>query len=71
MHKAASMGLSEPSDPLYANYAHGDNDPSRIFGENLPRLKQIAEKVDPERVMALAGGFIIQKDGAHKLLNEL
>ena len=59
--KAIKLGVSKPSDPLYANYAHADTDVERIYGENLPRLREIAARYDPDRVMTLTDGFLVQK----------
>ncbi|KAF9009152.1 FAD-binding domain-containing protein [Hymenopellis radicata] len=42
---------------LYPNYALFDTPPSRIFGDNVERLKAIKARVDPHDVMGLAGGF--------------
>ncbi|TEB18385.1 hypothetical protein FA13DRAFT_1745934 [Coprinellus micaceus] len=43
--------------PLYSNYALSDTPLDRIYGTNLPKLKEIKERVDPDNVMGLAGGF--------------
>ncbi|KAJ3544641.1 hypothetical protein NMY22_g2711 [Coprinellus aureogranulatus] len=45
--------------PLYNNYAHWDTPIERLYGSNLPKLKEIKAKVDPDNVMGLAGGFKI------------
>lgn len=45
--------------PLYPNYAMQDVELERIYGANLPRLKALKARVDPENVMGLAGGFKI------------
>ncbi|KAJ7627287.1 FAD dependent oxidoreductase [Roridomyces roridus] len=42
---------------LYTNYALYDTPLERIYGANLPRLRQIKASVDPEGVMGLAGGW--------------
>jgi len=42
---------------VYVNYALFDTPLEDIYGGNLPRLRQIKAKIDPERVMDLAGGF--------------
>ncbi|KAJ7615823.1 FAD-binding domain-containing protein [Roridomyces roridus] len=42
---------------LYTNYALYDTPLERICGANLPRLREIRASVDPEGVMALAGGW--------------
>ncbi|KAF5336337.1 hypothetical protein D9611_006750 [Ephemerocybe angulata] len=45
--------------PLYPNYVLGDTPLVRLYGSNLPRLRAIKRRVDPENVMGLAGGFKI------------
>jgi len=42
---------------LYVNYALFDTPLEEIYGGNLARLRKIKAKIDPERVMDLAGGF--------------
>ena len=42
---------------MYVNYALFDTPLEDIYGGNLPRLRSIKAKIDPERVMDLAGGF--------------
>jgi hypothetical protein len=41
----------------YGNYALFGTPVETLYGANLPRLKSIRSKVDPNNVMALAGGF--------------
>ncbi|TEB19617.1 FAD-binding domain-containing protein [Coprinellus micaceus] len=48
-----------PTSPLYPNYALWDAPLDRIYGNNLPRLQAVKQRVDPEDVMGLAGGFKI------------
>ncbi|TEB23058.1 FAD-binding domain-containing protein [Coprinellus micaceus] len=48
-----------PTSPLYPNYALWDGPLHRIYGTNLPRLQAVKQRVDPEDVMGLAGGFKI------------
>lgn len=60
--KATELGLTKMSDVLYANYAHADADASLVFGENFERLREIAIKYDPEKVMTLTDGFLVQKE---------
>lgn len=43
--------------PLYNNYANWDTPLDRLYGSNLPKLREIKAKVDPEDIMGLAGGF--------------
>jgi len=42
---------------MYVNFALFDTPLEAIYGENLPRLRTIKAKIDPERVMDLAGGW--------------
>lgn len=42
---------------LYPNYAPSNTPLDQMYGKNLPMLKAIKKKVDPENVMGLAGGF--------------
>ena len=42
---------------VYVNYALFDTPLEDMYGGNLARLRRIKDKIDPERVMDLAGGF--------------
>ena len=42
---------------MYVNYALFDTPLEDIYGGNVPRLRSIKAKIDPERVMDLAGGW--------------
>ncbi|KAI9441214.1 FAD-binding domain-containing protein [Lactarius indigo] len=42
---------------IYVNYALFDTPLEDMYGANVPRLREIRAKVDPEDVMGLAGGF--------------
>ena len=55
--KAVELGLSRWDDILYPNYALPDTPLELMYGSNLPRLRQIASRYDPGRVMDLTGGF--------------
>ena len=59
--KAFTLGLSKPSDPLYPNYVNDNTDIKAVYGDNLSKLREIAAKYDPEQVMTLTGGFLVQK----------
>ena len=41
----------------YVNYAISGTPLEKIYGGNLPRLREIREKYDPKDVMGLAGGW--------------
>ena len=58
--KAVELGISRFDDVLYPNYALVDTPLELLYGENVPHLKEIAAKFDPERVMSLTGGFRFQ-----------
>jgi hypothetical protein len=42
---------------VYVNYVLFDTPLEDMYGGNLARLCSIKDKIDPERVMDLAGGF--------------
>ncbi|ESK81661.1 putative fad dependent oxidoreductase [Moniliophthora roreri MCA 2997] len=58
--RAIEEGQSFPDDILYNNYAPASTPLELIYGDNLGRLREIKERVDPENVMGLAGGFKIE-----------
>lgn len=43
--------------PAYVNYAITGTPLKKIYGANVPRLREIRRKYDPEDVMHLAGGW--------------
>lgn len=49
--------LSNEPLALYGNYADANTPLCDIYGENLPSLRALKAKFDPENVMGLAGGF--------------
>ncbi|KAF9031934.1 hypothetical protein BJ165DRAFT_1535283 [Panaeolus papilionaceus] len=53
--------LISPDAPKYVNYAPKGTDIGMVFGptDNIEKLKAVKRAVDPENVMALAGGFKI------------
>jgi len=57
MEKAIAEGQDVEQAPLYGNYAIYDTPVERIYGDHLPRLRQIKTLVDPENVMGLTGGW--------------
>ncbi|PAV20125.1 FAD-binding domain-containing [Pyrrhoderma noxium] len=59
-NKAVELGVSLWDDPLYPNYSLGDTPLELLYGDNVPRLKEIAAKYDPEKVMTLTNGFHVQ-----------
>jgi len=50
-------GQSTQGALLYPNYAIYDTPLEAIYGSHLPRLRSLQSKVDPQNVMALAGGW--------------
>ncbi len=56
---ALAEGQNIADVALYGNYALFGTPVEALYGANLPRLKSIQSKVDPNNVMALAGGFKI------------
>lgn len=57
MDLAQSEGQSLQNVPLYPNYAIYGTPLENIYGSNLPKLRSLQSKVDPQNVMALAGGW--------------
>ena len=55
--KAVSENVSRYDDIRYPNYALYDTPLGLLYGGNVPRLKEIAEEYDPNKVMLLTGGF--------------
>ncbi|KAF8124589.1 FAD dependent oxidoreductase [Boletus edulis] len=54
---AIANGQSDADLAVYPNYAIFDTPLDKMYGANLPRLREIKKAVDPENVMGLAGGF--------------
>ena len=54
---ATADGQNLSDAAVYVNYALFDTPIEDIYGGNLARLRSIKAKIDPERVMDLAGGF--------------
>jgi len=55
---AKEEGLLIDDPPaLYGNYANVKTPLVDIYGENLPRLRALQAKIDPNHVMGLSGGF--------------
>lgn len=54
---ARSEGQSRQGALIYPNYAIFDTPLEDIYGSHLPRLRSLQSKVDPQNVMALAGGW--------------
>ena len=57
---AIKKGQSRADDVLYPNYALSGTPLELLYGENLPRLKQLSRKFDPQGLMTLTGGFKLQ-----------
>lgn len=51
------QGLGYEYYPKYNNYAVFTTPVSDIYGENLPFLRELKRRYDPEGVMDLAGGW--------------
>lgn len=52
----AASGMSSPE--VYVNYAHGDEDPSVLYGSgNLPRLRKLKETWDPTGMFSFYNSF--------------
>ena len=49
------LGVAEA--PVYPNYALSDTPLEDIYGDNVTKLRMLKERVDPENVMELTGGF--------------
>ena len=54
--KAEGLLLSHPQ-ALYGNYVDANTPLVDIYGDNLPKLRALKAKIDPNNVMGLAGGF--------------
>ena len=54
---AKEQGSSYENSPRYNNYAVYDTPLTAIYGENLPLLRKLKKKYDPNGVMNLAGGW--------------
>jgi len=49
--------LSDHPKALYGNYVDANTPLVDIYGDNLPKLRALKDKVEPSNVMGLAGGF--------------
>ena len=54
---AVADGQNLSNAAAYVNYALFSTPLEDMYGENVARLRRIKAKIDPERVMDLAGGF--------------
>jgi hypothetical protein len=54
---ALAEGQNIANAPLYPNYAIYGTPLRSLYGNNVPRLRQIKASVDPLNVMNLAGGW--------------
>jgi hypothetical protein len=57
---AIAEGQNITDVAVYGNYALIGTPIESLYGENLHRLRSIRSEVDPNNVMALAGGFKLQ-----------
>jgi hypothetical protein len=55
--RALADGQNIKNAPVYGNYAIFDTPLADIYGDNLPRLRNIKATYDPHNVMGLAGGY--------------
>ena len=53
----AEGSLIDNPPALYGNYADAETPLADIYGDNLPKLKALKAKIDPQNVMGLAGGW--------------
>lgn len=57
---ATEEGIYEDTFLDYSNYVFSDTPAEKMYGvENTKRLREIRDRVDPDRIMDLAGGFAI------------
>jgi len=54
--KAEGLLIDDPP-ALYGNYVTAETPLEDIYGENLPSLRALQDKIDPNNVMGLSGGF--------------
>lgn len=54
---AQSEGQDLSDVPLYPNYAIFGTPLEAMYGNNLPKLRSLQSRIDPQNVMALAGGW--------------
>ncbi|PVH86085.1 hypothetical protein DL98DRAFT_650571 [Cadophora sp. DSE1049] len=52
-------GCVDKPKRVYANFAHGDEDPEDLYGgkENVERLRRLKERWDPEGMFGWYNGF--------------
>lgn len=57
---AIAEGIYDEGFTLYPNYATWDTTAEELYGKtNAARLRVIQDEIDPDRVMYLAGGFVL------------
>ncbi|KAL2170607.1 hypothetical protein VTG60DRAFT_4620 [Thermothelomyces hinnuleus] len=57
---ATEEGIYREDFPDYPNYALSGTSAEKLYGEtNAVRLRQIRDQIDPDRIMDLAGGFVL------------
>ncbi|KAH6906113.1 hypothetical protein BKA70DRAFT_1499246 [Coprinopsis sp. MPI-PUGE-AT-0042] len=59
--KAVELGISRGKDEVFypPNYSMGITPPSMIYGPNIPWLKDLKTRLDPDNIIGLTGGFKI------------
>lgn len=56
---ARDEGIFPEGQPVYPNYALARYQGKQLYGQNTARLRKIRDQIDPDRIMELAGGFVI------------
>ena len=54
---ALAAGEDIADVPVYGNYAGPNTPVEQIFGDSRPRMRETKQRVDPDNVMSLAGGW--------------
>jgi len=54
---ARDLSIYDDEFTVYPNYAISNTTAEELYGANTKRLREIRERIDPKRIMDLAGGF--------------